>query len=333
MIDKTFRALVVTEVEPKKFVQKIEVRSVADLPPNDLLIRVHYSSLNYKDALSARGNRGVTRNYPHTPGIDASGVVVASSGKAFAVGDKVVVIGYDLGMNTPGGFGEYVRVPADWVVKLPQTLTAREAMSYGTAGFTAVMCVDKIVSHGLKPEDGEILVTGSTGGVGSFTVTLLSKLGYNVVAATGKKETARDFLIDLGAESLISRADATDHSGRPLLKSRWAGVVDSVGGDMLATALKSTKRDAPIAICGLAASFDLPTTVLPFILRGVTLYGVDSVEIAIQERKRIWQLIAGNYKLDNLAKIVKEVTLDELIPEIERISQGGQIGRVLVSLE
>ncbi len=333
MADKTFRALVVTETEPKKFIRNIETRSIADLPDNDMLIHVHYSSLNYKDALSANGSRGVTRNYPHTPGIDAAGVVTASKIEAFAVGQEVVVIGYDLGMNTPGGFGEYIRVPANWVVKLPEAITTREAMSYGTAGFTAVMCVDKLVSHGLKPEDGEILVTGATGGVGSFAVTLLSRLGYSVVAATGKIETARDYLIGLGAKSLISRADATDESGRPLLKGRWAGVVDSVGGNILATALKSTKRDAAVAICGLAASFELPTTVLPFILRGVTMYGVDSVEISIQERKRIWQLIADDYKLDNLPKMVREVTLDQLVPEIEQISQGGQIGRVLVNLK
>jgi len=329
---KNFRALVVTETEPKQFARKIETRSVDDLPAGDLLIHVHYSSLNYKDALSASGNRGVTRNYPHTPGIDAAGVVAASDSDAFAVGDEVVVIGYDLGMNTSGGFGEYIRVPHDWVVKLPSTLTAREVMIYGTAGFTAAMCVDKIVAHGVKPDDGEILVTGSTGGVGSFAVALLAKMGYSVVAATGKIETAGDYLRGLGAESLISRADATDESGRPLLRGRWAGVVDSVGGDMLASALKATKQNAAVAICGLAASADLPTTVLPFILRGVTMYGVDSVQIPIKERQRIWQLIADRWKLDALEDLAREVTLDDIEPEIARILKGGQTGRVLVNL-
>ena len=190
MADEKFRALVVTEVEPKKFVRKIETRSIADLPSGDLLIRGHYSSLNYKDALSASGNRSVTRKYPHTPGIDAAGVVAASESGEFAVGDEVVVIGHDLGMNTPGGFGEFVRVPVDWAVKLPATLTTREAMTYGTAGFTAAMCVDKIVAHGVKPEHGDVLVTGATGGVGSFAVALLAQLGYPVVAATGKLESA-----------------------------------------------------------------------------------------------------------------------------------------------
>ncbi len=333
MTDEKFRALVVTEVEPKKFVRTIETRSTADLPSGDLLIRVHYSSLNYKDALSASGNRSVTRKYPHTPGIDAAGVVAASESGEFAVGDEVVVIGYDLGMNTPGGFGEYVRVPVDWAVKLPATLTAREAMTYGTAGFTAAMCIDKIVAHGVKPEHGEVLVTGASGGVGSFAVGLLAQLGYPVVAATGKVESAGDYLRELGAKSLMSRAEATDDGGRPLLESRWAAVVDSVGGDMLASALKATQRDAAVAICGLAASTDLHTSVLPFILRAVTLYGIDSAPIPIEERRRIWQLIAGDWKLHVLDKLAREVSLGELEPEIDRILKGEQTGRVLVTLQ
>ena len=333
MRDREFRALVVAEVEAGKFVRTIEARSTADLPAGDLLIRVHFSSLNYKDALSASGNRGVTREYPHTPGIDAAGVIVASKSDEFTVGDEVVVIGYDLGMNTSGGFAEFIRVPADWAVRLPATLTPREAMTYGTAGFTAAMCVDKIVGHGVRPEDGEVLVTGATGGVGSFAVGLLARLGYRVVAATGKVEESGEYLSGIGAESLLSRAEATDESGRPLLKSRWAAVVDSVGGDMLASALKATQRDAAVAICGLAASPELRTTVLPFILRGVTLYGVDSVPIPIAERRRIWQLIAGDWKLPSLDKLAREVPLAELEPEIDRILKGGQTGRVLVALK
>ncbi len=329
---KTFRALVVTETAPKQFERSVETRSIDDLPAGDVLIRVHYSSLNYKDALSASGNRGVTRNFPHTPGIDAAGVVVNSSDAAFAEGDEVLVIGYDLGMNTAGGFGEYIRVPANWVVKRPAQLTLRDAMCYGTAGFTAVMCVDKLINHGIKPEDGEILVTGATGGVGSFSVALLAQAGYQVVAATGKIDTAKDYLTGLGASALISREEATDVSDRPLLQSRWAGVVDSVGGNMLATALKATKRETAVAICGLTASAELKTTVLPFILRGITLYGVDSVEISITERRRIWQLIADKWQLENLSNLVREITLDELDPEITKILQGGQTGRVLVNL-
>jgi alcohol dehydrogenase len=333
MADETFQALVVTEVEPRKYVRRLEERSTADLPPGDLLIRVRFSSLNYKDALSASGNRGVTREYPHTPGIDAAGMVAACESGEFAVGDEVVVVGYDLGMNTPGGFGEYVRVPAGWAVKLPASLTAREAMTYGTAGFTAAMCVDKIVAHGVAPEHGDVLVTGATGGVGSFAVALLAQLGYSVVAATGKFEEAAGYLRELGAKSSMSRAEATDESGRPLLKSRWAAVVDSVGGDMLASALKATQRDAAVAICGLVASADLHTSVLPFILRGLTLYGVDSVPLPIEERRRIWQLVAGDWKLQVLERMAREVSLAELDPEIERTLKGGQTGRVLVRLQ
>ena len=330
---ETFRALVVTEKEPKTFVRNIETRSTADLPAGDVLIRVHYSSLNYKDAMSASGIPGVTRRYPHTPGIDVAGVVARSNCEAFAVGDEVVAIGNDLGMNTAGGFGEYVRVPASWVVQLPKTLTAHEAMTCGTAGFTAAMCVDKIVAHGITPEDGDILVTGATGGVGSFAVALLAKLGYKVVAATGKSESAGDYLLGLGAERLISREEATDGSGRPLLRSLWAGVVDCVGDVMLASALKATKRNAVVAICGLVASADLHTTVLPFILRGVTMVGVDSADLSLEERQRIWQLLAHEWKLDTSAMLAREVTLEELEPEIDRILQGGQTGRVVVRLK
>ncbi len=328
-----FRALVVTETEPRTFVRSIEARSTADLPPGDVLIRVHYSSLNYKDALSASGSPGVTRNYPHTPGIDAAGVVARTNSDEFAVGDKVVAIGNDLGMNTAGGFGQFVRVPASWVVKLPQALTTHQAMIYGTAGFTAAMCVDRIVAHGVKPSDGEILVTGATGGVGSFAVALLAQLDYRVVAATGKTESARDYLLGLGADRLISREEATDDSGRPLLKSQWAGVVDSVGGVMLASALKATQRNAVVVICGLAGSPALNTTVLPFILRGVTMVGIDSAEIPVEERQRIWELIANDWRLDPSAMLAREVTLEELEPEIDRILQGGQTGRVVVSLK
>ena len=332
MTDTEFRALVVTEVEPGKFVRTIETRSTADLPAGDLLVRVHFSSLNYKDALSATGNRSVTRQYPHTPGVDAAGVVAASESGEFEVGDEVAVIGYDLGMNTSGGFGEFIKVPADWAVKLPATLTPRESMVYGMAGVTAAMCIDKIVTHGATPEDGEVLVTGATGGVGSFAVGMLAQLGYKVVAATGKVEEAEDYLRELGAESLMSRAELTENGGRPLLKRRWAAVVDSVGGDMLASALKATQQDAAVAICGLAASPDLPTTVLPFILRGLTLYGIDAVQVPIEERRRIWQLIAGDWKLLSLDKLAREVSLVEVDPEIERILEGGQTGRVLVAL-
>lgn len=332
MENQTFRALVVEESEPKQFTRSVQERTVADLPEGDLLIRVHYSSLNYKDGLSATGAPGVTRSYPHTPGIDAAGIVEASDSDDFAAGDAVLVIGYDLGMNTAGGYGEYIRVPAGWAVKLPDGLSLREAMIYGTAGFTAVLCVNKLVTHGIKPEDGEILVTGATGGVGSVAVAILAKLGYTVVAATGKVDAAGDFLRGLGASSVISREDATDEGKRPLLRERWAGVVDTVGGPMLETALKCLKRETAVAICGLVASPKLNTTVLPFILRGITLYGVDSVEISLEEKRQTWQLLAEKWQVDALDDLVNEVTLDELSPEIDKIMAGQQVGRVLVKM-
>lgn len=327
-----FRALVITETEPKTFTRTIDTRSTDDLPDGDVLIRVHYSSLNYKDALSASGNRGVTRNYPHTPGIDAAGTVAQSNDATFDKDDNVVVIGHDLGMNTDGGFGQFVRVPAEWVVKLPKTLSPKEAMTYGTAGFTAAMSVDELVQNGVKPDDGEVLVTGATGGVGSMAVALLAKLGYNVVAATGKVESAADFLHSLGATSIISRADATDKS-RPMLRSRWAGVVDCVGGEMLETALASTKRDAVIAISGLVASPKINTTVFPFILRGARMIGIESAEFPHAKRAALWQKLATDWKIDNLATLAREVTLDTLIPEIDTILAGGQTGRVVVNLQ
>lgn len=333
MSPKTFKAFVVEKTEEKQFPRSIQMRSIADLPAGEVLIRVHYSSVNFKDALSASGNPGVTRHFPHTPGVDVAGVVAASDSDQFAAGDEVIAIGYDLGMNTAGGYAEYVRVPANWVVKSPTGLTAREAMIYGTAGFTAGMCVDKIVAHGIRPEDGEILVTGATGGVGSVAIALLAKLGYTVVAATGKIESASAFLTGLGATSIISREEVTDDSKRPLLRERWAGVIDTVGGEMLSSALKACKRWAAVPICGLVASPSLNTTVFPFILRGVTLYGIDSVELPIEKRPRIWHLLATEWKLDNLDALAREVTLDEVGAELDRILQGGQTGRVIVNLQ
>ena len=238
MSDKTFRALVVEETDKNKFSRTIKERLIDELPEGDVLIRVQYSSLNYKDALSATGNRGVTKNYPHTPGVDASGVVEESSAGNLNPGDKVIVTGFDLGANTSGGYGEYIRVPAEWVVPLPERLTLRESMVFGTAGFTAALSVFKMEQFGVRPDMGEVLVTGATGGVGSVAAGILASAGYHVVASTGKAGE-KQFLLDLGVKEVISREDAMDESGRPMLKARWAGVVDTVGGEILATAIKS----------------------------------------------------------------------------------------------
>jgi putative YhdH/YhfP family quinone oxidoreductase len=329
-LPQTFKAMVVSETADQKFIREIKQKEVSDLPAGELLIEVKYSSLNYKDALSASGNKGVTRKYPHTPGIDAAGLVSTSSTSQFGAGDQVIVTGFDLGMNTAGGFGQYISVPASWAVKLPQGMTLKESMGYGTAGLTAALCVMRLMAFGLSKDSGEVLVTGATGGVGSVAIGILAKLGFNVVAATGKTDE-KDFLTELGAKTIISREEANDTSGRPLQKGRWAGVVDTVGGNILATAIKSAKYGGLVAACGNAMSADLAVSVFPFILRGVSLLGVDSVEIPMSTRLRTWQKLAHDWKLDQSA-FVSECALEELSPKIDLILKGGIRGRVVVDV-
>lgn len=329
-LPQTFKAMVVSETAEKTFVREIKQRALNDLPAGELIIEVKYSSLNYKDALSATGNKGVTRKYPHTPGIDAAGVVADSTTKLFAAGDQVTVTGFDLGMNTSGGFGQYISVPALWATKLPQGLTLKESMSYGTAGLTAALCIIRLMASGLSKDAGEVLVTGATGGVGSVAVAILAKLDFTVVAATGKS-SEHDFLTGLGAKAIISREEANDTSGRPLQKPRWAGVVDTVGGNILATALKTTKHAGLVAACGNAMSHELNVNVFPFILRGVSLLGVDSVEIPMRARQMAWNKLAGEWKVD-IGSLVTEVSLEALNPKIDEILKGGIRGRVLVNL-
>jgi acrylyl-CoA reductase (NADPH) len=329
---KTFKALVVSETADKKFDRKIQERSTADLPAGDVLIRVHYSSLNYKDGLSASGNRRVTQTYPHTPGIDAAGVVEESSNATFKPGTDVICTSYDLGMNTAGGYGQYIRVPADWVVPLPPGLSLRESMIYGTAGLTAALCLHRLQQTGITPEQGEAVVTGATGGVGSVAVTLLARAGFRVAAATGKKE-AEGYLKELGAAAVIPRSEVDDTSGRPLLKPRWAGAVDTVGGNILSTLLLSLKPGGAVACCGLVASPELHTNVFPFILRNVALLGVDSVTVPTMAlRREMWSKLGGEWKLPMLDQIAREVSLEQLSPEIDRILKGEQKGRVVVRL-
>ncbi len=331
MSSKTFKAMWVEEAGDKQFTRRIAERSVDDLPAAEVLVRVAYSSLNYKDALSATGNRGVTRNFPHTPGIDAAGVVEQSSDGAFRPGDEVIVTSYDLGMNTPGGFGQYIRVPAAWVVGLPDGLTLRESMAYGTAGFTAALSIYRLQEHGTLPEEGEVLVTGATGGVGGFAVAILAGAGYEVAAVTGKPDQEK-YLTDLGAGEVISREEAVDGSGRPLLPERWAGVVDTVGGPLLESAIRSARLHAAITCCGNVASAQLDTTLYPFILRGVTLIGISSQHCPMPIRREIWKRIATEWKVDGLDRLAREVPLEDLDPEIDIILRGGQTGRVVVKL-
>ncbi|MBW1969318.1 MAG: YhdH/YhfP family quinone oxidoreductase, partial [Deltaproteobacteria bacterium] len=294
MRQKNFKAMVVTEVENDRFVRNIEDRHLDDLPKGDVLVNVEYSSLNYKDVLSAIGNRGVTKNYPHTPGIDAAGRVVESLSKDFKAGDAVIVTSYDLGMNTSGGFGQYIRVPAEWVVKMPEDLSARESMIFGTAGFTAALSVFRLVDYGITPDMGRVVVSGATGGVGSIAVSILSKAGYEVTAVNGVVDE-KDFLLKIGAKEVISIEEAIDSSGRPMLKGLWAGGIDTVGGEILATTIKSTKDDGAVTCCGNVGSHDLPLNVYPFILRGVTLMGIDSQNCPMPMRLKVWNKIADEW--------------------------------------
>ena len=295
------------------------------------MVRVLYTSLNFKDVLSATGNRGVTRNYPHTPGIDAAGIVADSNTEAFRPGDGVIVTSYDLGMNTAGGFGQYIRVPAGWVVPQPQGLEAAEAMVYGTAGFTAALSVWNMIESGVAPDDGEVLVSGATGGVGSIAVSILSKIGYDVTAINGVVDEA-DYLYRIGAKKIISIDEATDTKGRPLLKSRWAGAIDTIGGDILATTIRSAKYGAAVTCCGNVASADLPLNVYPFILRAVRLIGIDSQNCPMPIRQKIWYKIASEWKIDWLSAITTEASLDELSDKIDLMLQRKHIGRTIIKM-
>lgn len=326
-----FKAIVVTENAERKYVSTVTQRNLEDLPEGEVLINVHYSTLNFKDALSSNGNKGVTRNYPHTPGIDASGIVVESTDANFSVGQEVLVTSYDLGMNTSGALAEYIRVPAKWVIALPTGLSLSEAMILGTAGLTAGLCIDALLKNGLSPEKGKVLVTGSTGGVGILSVAILAKLGFEVVAVTGKPEAA-DLLKSLGATEIVSRESLNDTSGRPMLKSLYAGAVDTVGGNILATILKSLHYGGAVAACGLVASPDLPTSVFPFILRGNALLGIDSAECPMSKRLEIWQHLASDWKLDNLNLISHEIGLEEVPAKLELMLQGKAFGKSLVRI-
>ncbi|KAA0257339.1 acryloyl-CoA reductase [Deferribacter autotrophicus] len=325
----TFKAMVVYE-KGEKFERIIEEKNISDLPDNEVLIRVKYSSLNYKDALSATGHKGVTKNYPHTPGIDAAGIVENSKSDKFKKGDEVIVIGYDLGMNTPGGFGQYISVPANWVVKKPDNLTLKQAMIFGTAGFTAAMSVDKLIKYGTK-KGGKILVTGATGGVGSIAVSILAKEGFYTVAATGKL-SEENFLKTLGAQEVVNRDDIIDEK-RPLLKETWDGVVDTVGGTILSSAIKALKYGCSATSCGLAQSPKLDLTVFPFILRGVNLLGIDSVECSIDFKEYIWNKIAKEWNIEFPEGFYEEVSLEGLNEKIDLILKGKIKGRILVNLE
>ncbi len=331
MAQKTFKALVVTETPDKQYLREVKEKSISDLPQGDVLVKVAYSSLNYKDALSAIGNKGVTKQYPHTPGIDAAGVVEDSRSPDFKPGDEVIVTSYDLGMNTPGGFGQYIRVPAGWVVKRPDGITLRDSMIYGTAGFTAALSVFRLLDAGVTAEQGKILVSGATGGVGSIAVAILAKEGFAVTAVSGRPEN-KDYLLGIGAREMISAEEAADTSGKPLLEGLWAGSVDTVGGPILATTIKSMNYGGVVTCCGNAASPDLPLNVFPFILRGVTLIGIDSQNCPMEMRLKVWGKIASAWKLPHLEGLAAETDLAGLSEQIHLMLKRQHRGRTIVKL-
>jgi acrylyl-CoA reductase (NADPH) len=326
---KSFPAFVVRKAADGSIGARIESLEFEALPPDDVIIHVAYSSLNYKDALAAQGQPRVVRTFPHVPGIDCAGTVVESASPHYKPGDEVLVTGYELGAGHWGGFAEFVRVPAEWVVPLPKGLTFREAMIYGTAGFTAAQCVSAIVTRGIGPERGPVVVTGATGGVGSIAVAILAKLGYDFQAVTGKPER-HDWLRRLGAHTILSRQEVLDDTDRPLLTARWAAAVDTVGGQPLATILRSVQHRGCVAACGLVAGIELHLTVHPFILRGITLAGIDSAKCPRPERLAIWQQLAGPWKIDQLDDIADEISLDELPDRVQKILAGQIVGRTIV---
>lgn len=330
MENTKFNAFMVEE-QDSGFVRNIKTRSVSDLPENDLLIKVRYSSLNYKDALSASGNKGVTKNYPHTPGIDAVGTVVNPDNKKFREGEKVIVTSYDLGMNTAGGFGQYIRVPSDWALKLPEEMSMKESMIMGTAGLTAGMSIFRLTEY-IKPEHGKVVVSGATGGVGALSVAILAKLGFEVSAISGK-EKEHDFLLKLGASEVIARKDFEQENTRPMTKGCFAGAIDTVGGSILDNIVKSMQPMGVITCCGNVASAQLNLTVFPFILRGISLIGIDSQNYPMAGREIVWNKLAKNWKPDILMEVYNEISFAELNDNIDLMLDGKLKGRTVLNLE
>ena len=330
-MNKTFNALRVKENENKQYVSTIETKSIEDLPEGDTLIKVEYSSLNFKDALSASGNKGVTRSYPHTPGIDAAGTIEESENASFKKGDKVIVTGFDLGMNTWGGYSEYIRVPSDWVLHLPENLSPKEAMILGTAGMTAGLSVSELLINQIE-EDGNIIISGATGGVGLISLAILASQGFNVTAVTGKQDM-HDTLKKLGAAKIISREKLQEKADKPLLKGEYAGAIDVAGGKTLDSILKRLKFDGIATCCGLVDSPKLETTVFPFILRGIRLIGIDSAETDIKHREKVWNMFANEWNVQLPGELVTEVTLEELPEYIDQILEGKIKGRVVVKIQ
>ncbi|MDM5312044.1 NADPH:quinone oxidoreductase family protein [Peribacillus frigoritolerans] len=326
-----FDALVVNK-QDDQFTVNIQQLSLDDLPQGEVLIRVHYSGVNYKDSLAAIPNGNIVSSYPIVPGIDMAGVVVSSEDSRFKEGDEVIATSYGIGVSQSGGYSQFARVPAEWIVPLPDGLTMKEAMIVGTAGFTAALSVLRLEENNLTPGQGSVLVTGATGGVGSFAVSILSKLGYSVEASTGK-ESEHGYLKAIGAATIVSREDVYDGKLRALGKQKWNGAVDPVGGEPLASVLSQIKYGGAVAVSGLTAGTSLPATVFPFILRGVNLLGIDSVNCPMDTRLKVWHRLATDLKLEDLEQLVQqEITLEELPDILPTLLKGEARGRTIVKL-
>jgi putative YhdH/YhfP family quinone oxidoreductase len=331
---KSFPAFVVnstSEGDKQKTQCVIRQMSHDELDAGEVVVRVTHSALNYKDALASIGNRGVARKLPLVPGVDAVGEVIESESTEVKIGDVVIVAAAEFGTAHHGGLAGIVRVPANWVFAVPNGLSPIDAVTWGTAGFTAAQSVEQITKHGVTPDSGEVLVTGATGGVGIFAVKLLAQLGYEVVAVSGKAEK-HDWLKRHGAHQVIGRSDVCDETDSPLLKSRWAAAVDSVGGKTLATILRSAKLHSCVTACGLVGGHELDLTVYPFILRGVTLCGIDSANISRQTRVDLWNKIANDWAMD-LSELRKEITLEQVGNELQEMLAGNSLGRSVVGFE
>lgn len=331
-MDQSYNSYEVSETA-NGFIAEIISKKVSDLPDNEVLIRVKYSGLNYKDALSASGHKGITRNYPHTPGIDAAGIVEESSNPMFHPGQEVIVTSYDLGMNTSGGFGQFIRVPSEWVIPLPDKLSLRESMIYGTAGFTAAQGIHSMIRNGQNPEWGPVLVTGARGAVGGMAIMILSKLGYEVIAGVSEIAEDSEYLKSLGAVEVVDAEITNDQSKHPLLKPRWAGAFDVIGGNTLSTILKSTKYGGNVVCVGNIQGVELNTTVFPFILNGINLLGIGTQDTAMELRRKLWNLLADEWRPKNIQSTTKEIGFNELKSALDLMINKKSRGRVLLNLE
>ncbi|UYO54894.1 MDR family oxidoreductase [Rhodopseudomonas palustris] len=325
----TFKAIRIDKAE-KGTVAALTQFDEAELMDGDVTVAVEWSTLNYKDGLALTGKAPVVRRFPMIAGIDFAGTVLESSHPDWKAGDKVVCNGWGMGETHLGAYAEKARVKGDWLVRLPQSLSARDAMAIGTAGYTAMLSVLALEKHGLSPQDGPVVVTGAAGGVGSVAIALLSKLGYHVIASTGRA-SEEAYLRQLGAAEIIDRNELSGPA-KPLAKERWAGGIDSVGSTTLANLLSMTKYRGAIAACGLAAGMDLPSSVAPFILRGVCLYGIDSVMCPLPERKRAWERLATDLDPAKLAEITQEISLDQVIEAGAKVLAGQVRGRIVVKI-